>query len=210
MGKRWSLLLIVGLAVGAMSQEKASAAEERPVVVISVYDRLGVSSQLLTKAGEDARHIFRTSGVEVEWLDCRPAVNDQRPPFACDGQVSSTHLVLTILPEAMARRLPQSHDQFGLAIFEAGRGSFAYIFYDRIQQFSPYAHLDPAELLGTVASHEIGHLILGPHAHSPAGIMSPRWGSDELNQLRIGKLLFSREQSDLLRARLQGNSQSVP
>jgi len=194
-------LLLIGLSVELASAEKKPAPEP-PAMLISVYDRTGMPPRLLSKAGERTTRIFRKAGIAMVWLDCWPGVCNQLQLAYCSGQASSIHLVLTILPEQMAHRLPQTIEKFGIALAEGGRGSYAYVFFGRIEKFAKEDSLDPAELLGTVAAHEIGHLMLGPESHTASGIMAARWGSNELMQLKTGNLLFSDEQSDLLRRRL--------
>jgi hypothetical protein len=57
-------------------------------------------------------------------------------------------------------------------------------------------------LLGTVVAHELGHLLLGSHAHSQVGIMVPVWEEESLRNMGMGHLLFTREQSSLMKMRV--------
>jgi hypothetical protein len=54
-----------------------------------------------------------------------------------------------------------------------------------------------------VMAHEIGHMLLGSHAHAISGIMRGHWESSELHQIAMGTLLFLplQEQRMRLRAR---------
>ena len=45
-------------------------------------------------------------------------------------------------------------------------------------------------MLGSVMAHEIGHLLLGSHAHAISGIMRGHWESGELHQIAMGTLRF--------------------
>lgn len=54
-------------------------------------------------------------------------------------------------------------------------------------------------ILGHVIAHEIGHLLLPLGAHSAAGIMSPRIDKGDFRKALGGNLLFSQEQSELMR-----------
>jgi hypothetical protein len=51
-------------------------------------------------------------------------------------------------------------------------------------------------------AHELGHLLLGSNAHSMFGIMRSHWSGEELQSLRMGKLLFTREQSHLMKEKM--------
>jgi hypothetical protein len=50
-------------------------------------------------------------------------------------------------------------------------------------------------ILGHVAAHEIAHLLLGPHSHSPNGLMRAHWNSHTIEDLRRGILDFDSTQS---------------
>jgi hypothetical protein len=60
-------------------------------------------------------------------------------------------------------------------------------------------------LLGTVAAHELGHLLLGSHAHSSIGIMTPHWEPETLRRMNMGGLLFTREQASRMQERIRHN-----
>jgi hypothetical protein len=64
--------------------------------------------------------------------------------------------------------------------------------------------------LGTVIAHELGHLLLGSHAHSYAGVMTPIWRGEVLQLEAMGCLLFTHDQASLMRRRLaDGNVAAV-
>ena len=52
---------------------------------------------------------------------------------------------------------------------------------------------------GHVIAHEIGHVLLGPNAHSTAGLMA---ASLDLPRIALGGLWFDRIQAAIIRARL--------
>jgi hypothetical protein len=58
-------------------------------------------------------------------------------------------------------------------------------------------------ILGSAIVHEIGHLLLGPNNHSADGIMCAKWERKQVEQARWGSLLFTSEQSKVLRAEVQ-------
>jgi len=59
-----------------------------------------------------------------------------------------------------------------------------------------------ATILAIVAAHELGHLLLGSHAHSPIGIMRPQMRARDLWTPELGTTTFSREQTQKISARL--------
>jgi hypothetical protein len=85
---------------------------------------------------------------------------------------------------------------FGQAfVGESGTGMYADVFLDRIQAAHDQYGTSVPRLLGAVAAHELGHLLLGFQAHSWTGIMTPVWESESLRLMSMGNLLFSREQA---------------
>jgi hypothetical protein len=93
-------------------------------------------------------------------------------------------------------------DTFGISEVYSDRiGSLSYVFYDRVVEQTENLDLR-AVLLGHLMAHETGHLLLGPNSHSPKGIMCAVWRPEELRNAAQGVLLFTPEQSKLLRAKL--------
>ena len=77
----------------------------------------------------------------------------------------------------------------------------ASVYYDYA---SRRAKSDDAEfeipiILGCTIAHELGHLLLGTNSHSDTGIMQPRWEPNQFRQLMMGTLLFTADQSKLVR-----------
>jgi hypothetical protein len=67
---------------------------------------------------------------------------------------------------------------------------------------------DIASLLGHVAAHEIGHLLLGSNSHAAAGIMHAHWTAEELASAKVGSLVFLEKESRRMRARLATATQA--
>jgi hypothetical protein len=162
-------------------------------VAISVYDYAHISTGLLAAAEEDARRVFRQAGIETVWATCFPKL-EKSEPDGC-AAVDANHLMLKILPRAIAASVRERSDVLGTAIVdEKGVGFYAYVFYDRVQSIAEERKLGHA-LLGDVLAHEIGHLLLGSNSHSVSGIMSAHWYGEELRRISEGAMLFAPSQS---------------
>jgi glutamate/tyrosine decarboxylase-like PLP-dependent enzyme len=59
---------------------------------------------------------------------------------------------------------------------------------------------DTALILGCVIAHELGHLLLGTHGHSIAGIMQAHWGIEQTQLALMSQLSFLPEEARLMRA----------
>ncbi len=84
-----------------------------------------------------------------------------------------------------------------------GTGNYRDVFWDRCEGMHRDSGVNAALLLGTVAAHEVGHLLLGSNAHSAIGIMAPHWEQEELRHAGMGSLLFTPEQSVRMRTRIR-------
>lgn len=56
----------------------------------------------------------------------------------------------------------------------------------------------PAELLGYVLAHEVGHVLEGVSRHSDEGIMKAHWTVREYADIKIGKFAFASEDAELI------------
>jgi hypothetical protein len=96
-----------------------------------------------------------------------------------------------------------SDSVFGVAFLGAdGRGKYCDVFFGGVEKLHNSVGMSTARLLGAVTAHELGHLLLGSHAHSPIGIMMPRWEDQSLRRIGMGTLLFTSEQASVMKARL--------
>ncbi|MEO8131278.1 MAG: hypothetical protein ABI822_29545 [Bryobacteraceae bacterium] len=55
-------------------------------------------------------------------------------------------------------------------------------------------------------AHEIGHVLLGPGAHSPNGLMRENWYAKDLLRAEQGTQVFAPQQKRRLRKGRSGNS----
>jgi len=59
---------------------------------------------------------------------------------------------------------------------------------------------DTALVLACVIAHELGHLLLGAHGHSIAGIMQADWGIEQTQRALMSQLSFLPEEARLMKA----------
>jgi hypothetical protein len=193
----WILgLLSVVLLYGSV------AAQTEGGMRVLVYDNARVPATVVEKAGLEAARIFGTAGIELTWISC---TGDGESP-ECHAGPSKGQLVLHIVP----RGKTLSGSVYGEAFLASdGAGKYADIFFDRVAAVHREFGSDVSRLLGAVAAHEIGHLLLGLHGHSWVGIMTPTWNKKSLQQIDMGELLFTREQEVRMKERIRGSAMSV-
>ena len=66
------LLLVTFLAAIAFPAGAETFPDERPQVIVSVYNDAGVSATVLEEAKQEAAKIFDRAGLRVAWKDCSP------------------------------------------------------------------------------------------------------------------------------------------
>ncbi len=187
----------------------AGRAEGEPLNVV-VCDSAGVPAQTLTAAERGASSIFQKIGLRIQWLDCSAThVTDQedrewdvtwhRPRDPAD-------IILEMLPPSRSR--DGAHETAGIAR-QPGDGSpgvSAGVFYRRAHDLARLGDASEDQILACLVAHELGHLLLGPGAHTVSGIMQPEWSRGNWRAAAWGRLAFDRSQGERIgsavRARL--------
>ena len=194
------LFLISGHLVSEQSLAVKTIDQQTPAITVFVYNSARVSSPDLARSEQEAGTIFRQAGIASAWVDCTGSSAD-----ICHHPAGPNQFVLHIVPGGQT----STDAVFGVAFLGPdGIGKYSDVFYNRIEQMHRDFGTSPAQLLGTVAAHEIGHLLLGSNSHSLTGVMSPRWNRQELERVGMGRLGFSAEQSSRMRARIEDEHNS--
>jgi hypothetical protein len=173
--------------------------DERPQLVVSIFDDAGVAATVLAQAERQAANIFNRARVDVVWANCKTQEVRSTNTEDCERFTWPMHLSLRILPRA---RL-SNNEVFGMAFLSlAGTGCYSDVFYDRVVALHTDESAELPDILGNVMAHELGHLLLGSNAHAPWGIMRAHWQGDELRRLAKGNLLFTADQARHMRRKL--------
>jgi len=182
-----------------------------PIVVL-VQSYAKIDPRVLRRAEESAARVLATGGVQAHWLECSesPQVRQQ-----CQNPSRVPYFVVQLLPAGVTRRAAPT-GSLGFAVpSERGHvGSFAGVFYDRVEKLSSRGFSEPT-ILGHAIAHEMGHLLLGVEGHSDRGIMKAEWRPKELEQAVNGLLGFDPAQRRRIQQNLQAfsstlDAQSVP
>lgn len=183
-----------GIAVVFLSAS-LTAQTQTPTLKIHLYNDAGVSAKIVLQAKDRASEIFRQAGVITKWYDCSPKTASVP---GCDS----------LEPDTISIRIRRDTGQIGEGIFGAaflgndGHGQYADIFFDRIRRLSEDWKVSLPALFGYIVVHEIGHLLLGPNAHTWLGIMKASWTHEQLEKIGRGELWFSDKESKAMRERL--------
>jgi hypothetical protein len=169
---------------------------------VRVYNYATVSPDILTSVKNEASLIFQQAGIDTSWLDCRRALPNSPVPQQCQEPLGPTDVVLRIVlePKPVGDGLAPSGLGFAFATREGS--TLATLFYNRIQQLAKQGISSAAQILAHAAAHEIGHLLLATMQHFPIGIMRANWEQEDLWRMAKGTLLFTPEQSQLMRTEI--------
>ncbi len=202
------ILLLTYASLCQAAPQSSAPAQGGLKIVVRVYDYASTSSQAVRQAEEESSRIFHEAGVELTWLDCPTSQAEAEKHPVCDAPLDALPVDLRILPAAMAARLSSSREQAGFALpsGRAGSASAVWVFYLRVQELAASRVASEAQILGNVMAHEIGHILLGPHHHSPLGIMRAHWDRKYLEEASRGELYFTPDQAKLLRSNAQARA----
>lgn len=189
-----------------------ATAETRPRITVLLYNYAAVSPQTLASAERETAAIYGRMGIEVEWAD-GPTVA-QGATTAYRVAAGPDRLEVRLLPHRMAERLKLRSNEVGRAML-AGDGAFgtvADIYTDRLSELIAQRNWAFGLILGNLAAHELGHLLLGPGAHTPSGIMRTGWGETDVGRALQRQMSFTPRQAEQIRnqvfARIANNPSS--
>ena len=153
-------------------------------------------AECIERARQRVSDLYVAIGVRIVWAEnVHPANASAHSP-----ERDPSERLINILTPAMSRRLPVGQDALGAAAV-TGRagGQVAYVLFDRVGQVAVTSATNPADILGVVIAHELGHLLLPQGSHSRTGVMRP-----DLNfkTASLQQLMFTRAQADSIRGRL--------
>jgi hypothetical protein len=168
-------------------------------LTVSVHNDANVPAGAMISAEVTASRIFRQAGVAVKWIICAPPLDPTLHSASCSKAVFPSHLQVRIASKAEN----VNDSTFGVSYLAAdGTGCYSDIFFSRIADLYSNSGQQIGPILGHVMAHEIAHLLLGINAHSAFGIMRARWQRVELLKASKGELLFTPQQSQVMRQRL--------
>jgi len=196
------------LALSACLGSSLSGAEPAPKITVFVYNYAAVRPEVLILTEAEASRICRQADIEIDWLGCPLAPKEAAPFPACQVPPGPTRLALRILSQAMAERLRQPEDSFGFAMIPED-GSFATmanVFWYDAEQLANRRGMRHGVLLGHLAAHELGHLLLGMGSHASRGIMHVPWRPKELDAVTQGLMLFRPEEAEEMRANIRARA----
>lgn len=191
-----SRLLAASVAGAVVASSFSVRATERieasRAVAVRVIDLAGVPLTTRRRALEQAARLFERIGVTIVWDPSPRVTSSLEAPFAVEltvldgrsnpsntGHVVGSSTLLPVVPTIS-------------------------VFYRDVQEVAEVDVTSTESLFGFVIAHELGHLLLGLHAHSGWGLMKPCWNrTDVAHGVAQGQFRFSAREGERIRRRLR-------
>jgi hypothetical protein len=201
----WSVLAAVVGIVGAVDVSSRAAEpshtgeSDRTSIIVRTYTQQA-HAEAARAARRTASAILGRVGVRVVWFECAlPA--EVSAADSCTQPLRRSELLVRIVSAGMVDR-PPDVDTLGYAFVDpdAGGGSLAAVYADRVRVMAQSAGVDEAELLGRTMAHEVGHLLLGTNRHAGDGLMRAFWSTADLRRNRATQWLFGGKEGKAMRS----------
>jgi hypothetical protein len=177
----------------------AAAVALELLVTVRVYDVYGLPPETRQEALAVAADALARAGVRAIIVDCssRPAI------AACAVGLGRHELVLRI------HRHPKDgiHVLGDAVVNDRGPSTVATVYAAAVAERARRTGGSLAMMVGRVAAHELGHLLLGSNAHAAHGLMKPSW---DLQRIDRGDWAFTVEDAATIRRRLQQRDGETP
>ncbi len=178
-------------AVPADAQENPSTGDRTLTVLVSDYAGLPDSSKIELETLSAA--LLSHAGIRTQWVHCGGHEPGPRPAL-CDANLETGMVLIRIL-DAKPGNQKRLVDPLGSAVLENG---YASLYVSEIRKHADHNGIAAGSLMAYAATHEIGHLLLGPN-HSSSGIMRGVWGKTEYSAMAQRWLGFSEAERQALR-----------
>jgi len=199
------------VAVSAVLASSLRAAEPSSKITVFIYNYAAVAPGVLALTEAEGSRIYRQAGIEIQWLDCPLAPKEAGQFPACQVPSGPTKLALRIMSQFMAERLRQAEDSFGFAMIpeDGNFATVANVFSYDAEQLANCRGMRHGVILGYLAAHELGHLLLGSGSHSSSGIMHVPWRVPEVEIMAQGGMTFTPAEGKKMRMNIQVRIQAA-
>jgi hypothetical protein len=201
----WGVMIAaVGVLVAAglssrVVEAAAVIAPDRPSIVVRTYTQPASAGDIRT-ARRTASAILGRAGIQVVWLECALPAETDAAAGACKQPLRWNELLVRIVSAGTVdSRFDADTLGFAFVDLDAGGGSLASVYADRVGVMADAAGVGAAELLGKTIAHEIGHLLLGTNRHAPHGLMRASWSGADLRRNRATQWRFEGKEGEVMR-----------
>lgn len=189
-----AVVLSVQLPV-LQSMQCAAADRSTPEVTFRVYNYSLATQEDVREMESIARQILSQSGVRLRWIQCSPVLTETGGYSQCGLPLRGASFQVLVMNGTNGfRNTALAGTMEGTAILT--------VFYTNSSRLASIRDLPVGRVLAHAAMHELGHSLLGAPHHAVSGIMKRQFGPDDLDDMQRGWLVFTPEQSRLLRTQI--------
>lgn len=169
-------------------------------ITARLYGTAGSVDDTLESEMLETVKILATADVQLTLQPCegwRPG-DDSNP---CARPMIGGEFAVRTYRSDVRKNDPHEH-ALGYSLFdpETGHGSLVTIDLSAVDWLAEASDANARLLVGRVAAHEIGHLLLGSGDHSRAGLMRSVWSARSLRQARSNDWTFTGREVALIHA----------
>ena len=196
---------VAGMVVALMSLTATQAAHLNRIQV-RFYSIVPLTDTETREALTSANSIFAQASVYVDWLDCSASSAINAEPLPCTAPLDPNEFILRFVASPS---ITTAKDPLGRSIVDVtvGGGVLATVYVDRVNRAANTLAVNRHTLLGRVAAHEIGHLLLGPECHTRRGLMRDDWSPQSIRGGNLRDWLFSKDESHRMQAGITARHQ---
>jgi hypothetical protein len=183
----YSLALLLACAtVWTSSTALTASAVPRIALTVRVYQTAGLAFTLEQRALAEADTVLRAALVAVHWQEC----TGLNPPPICNVPPGPSDFLLIVRAGNFCHQDTSATLGAALVVRRVG-GRVATVYVNCVASLATTARADVAVLLGRVAAHELGHLMMRTSAHARSGLMRPKWTPKEVRRNRPADWAFT-------------------
>jgi hypothetical protein len=177
---------------GSSAKCPRTTSHDSPELTILVFNHASVPESDVCEMQAEVRSSLSLAGIQADVVSCsNPGTNSS----TCRRISEATALLLQILPKRATQAAA-----LGEALPDGAKGKYAYVYWSKIENLASEGR-GRRRVLDAVATHEVGHLLLGTLEHSGIGLMSKDWNADDLARLTTGSTAFAFSSDDCRKMR---------
>jgi hypothetical protein len=197
-----AVMLVVPLVASSPTPPPPAA-----TVILRAYNTYGVPLSELRTAYRTVQTMLASVAITTVWRNCRIVGRrsaDETDP--CTDRVGVNELIIRVVGGSRSELEAGAPLGYSAIDGRLRNGTLATIFADRVRAVANALYIDRGTLFGRTVAHEVGHLLLGENSHASSGLMRAYWSGHVLIDNRMEDWMFSSEQGQQMRLRLEGPS----
>jgi len=188
------------LKSAALPSQALGPADSKLRITVWVYNYVAVPKGDLGWAEKSIARVLEQAGIAPEWVDCPVSRAEVNSHPICQERMRPQELALVILPSFSGMHLDSGHTiGFSQVFLNGSSGHYAYVSYERVEAAARRGPALAYQILGYVAAHELGHVLLASRAHSSSGIMRAKLEEGDFQDVAQGGLTFTPQQAQRIR-----------